>query len=70
MSHDADPVPASALTAMVSPAIKVSFSKLDLSNINNPEGTKPVAESTYPNLDAAAEPLPASVAEVHPLAIH
>ena len=61
LSHDADPVPASALTVDGKPGIKVSYSKLDMTNVNNPEATKPLAESTYPTLDAAAQPLPPSV---------
>ncbi|AXC13306.1 Beta-glucosidase [Acidisarcina polymorpha] len=70
LSHDAETVPASALTVDGKPGIKVSYSKLDLSNVNNPEATKALAENTYPSLDAAAQPLPAAVADVRPLAIH
>ncbi len=70
LSHDADPVPASALTVDGKPGIKVSYSKLDMTNVNTPEATKPLAESTYPTLDAAAQPLPPSVSDIRPLAIH
>ena len=70
LSHDADPVPASALTVEGKPGIKVSYSKLDMTNINTPGATKPLAESTYPTLDAAAQPLPPSVVDIRPLAIH
>jgi beta-glucosidase len=69
LSHDADPVPASALTVDGKPGIKVSYAKLDMTNINRPAATKPLAEHTYPSLDAAAESLPAEVANVRPLAI-
>ena len=45
LGHDAVPVPASALTVDGKPGIKVSFSKLDMSNMNNPEAMKPVADA-------------------------
>ncbi|MBV8674473.1 MAG: glycoside hydrolase family 3 C-terminal domain-containing protein [Acidobacteriaceae bacterium] len=69
LSHDADPVPASALTIDGKPGINVSYAKLDMTNINRPEATKPLAVRTQPTLDASAEPLPAEVADVRPLAI-
>ncbi|MBV8114606.1 MAG: glycoside hydrolase family 3 C-terminal domain-containing protein, partial [Silvibacterium sp.] len=69
LSHDADPVPASALTVDGKPGIKVSYAKLDMTNINRPAATKPLAERMDPTLDATAEPLPAEVANVRPLAI-
>ena len=61
------PVPASALTVDGKPGIKVSFSKLDMSNINNPEAMKPVATRIEPTLDAGAQPFPPEAASVHPL---
>ncbi len=69
LSHDADPVPASALTVDGKPGITVSYAKLDMTNINRPAATKPLAVRTEPTLDAAAEPLPTDVANVRPLAI-
>jgi len=69
LSHEADPVPASALTVDGKPGIKVSYSKLDMTNINNPEAMKPLAQRTEPTLDASAQPLPTEVAYVRPLAI-
>jgi beta-glucosidase len=69
LSHDAEPVPASALTADGKPGIKVSYSKLDMTNVNRPEAMKPLAVRTATTLDAAAEPLPAEAADVRPLAI-
>ena len=70
LSHDADPVPASALTTDAKPGVKVSYSKLDMTNVNNPEATKPIATNTYPTVDAAAQPLPPAIATVSPLSIH
>jgi beta-glucosidase len=70
LSHDADPVPASAFTVDGKPGIKVSFSRLDMSNINNVQAMQPLAERIDPTIDAGARPLPAAVAQVHPLAIH
>jgi beta-glucosidase len=69
LSHDADTVPESALTSNGKPGIKVSYSKLDMSNINRPEAMTPLATRTELTLDAAAVPLPAEAAGVRPLAI-
>jgi len=69
LSLDADPVPTSALTVDGKPGIRVSYSKLDISDINHPETMKPLAERTEPTLNTSAQPLPAEVANVHPLSI-
>jgi len=69
LSHEADPVPASALTVGGHPGINVSYSRLDMTDINNPEAMKPLAQRTEPTLDASAQPLPPEVANVRPLAI-
>ncbi len=69
LSLNADPVPASALTFDGKPGIKVSYSKLDMSDINHPQATKPLAEHTETTLNASAHPLPAEVANVRPLSI-
>ena len=69
LSHDADPVPASALTFDGKPGIKVSYSRLDMSDINHPEAMKPLAQRVEPTVDASAQPLPAEVANVRPLVI-
>jgi len=69
LSHEADPVPASALTVGGKPGINVSYSRLDMTDINNPEAMKPLAQRTEPTLDASAQPLPPEVANVRPLAI-
>jgi beta-glucosidase len=68
LSHDADLVPASALTVDGKPGIKASFAKLDMTNINNPAGSKALAERVDANIDGAA-PLPAEAASVQPLSI-
>jgi beta-glucosidase len=67
LGHDAAPVPASALSVDGKPGIKVSFSKLDMSNINTPEAMKPVASRIDPTLDAGAKPLPPETAKIQPL---
>jgi beta-glucosidase len=64
LNHNADAVPASALSGL-----KVSYSKLDMTNINRPEAMKPLAESTVSTIDAANQPVPAEAANVHPLSI-
>jgi beta-glucosidase len=67
--HDAELVPASALTVDGKPGIKASFSKLDMTNINNPAVAKPLTERIDPTIDPGATPVPAEAADVHPLAI-
>ena len=67
LGHDSELVPASALSVDGKPGIKVSFAKLDMSNINNPEAMKPVATRIESTLDAGAQSLPAEAAGVHPL---
>jgi beta-glucosidase len=69
MSHDADPVPASALTTRGQPGISVSYSKFDTSDINHPEAMKPLEQGTASTVDISAEPLPAEVGSVRPLSI-
>ena len=70
LGHDAKPVPASALSVDGKPGIHASYSKLDLSNLNNPSVSKPVAERVEPTIDASADSLPPEAAAVKPLAIH
>jgi beta-glucosidase len=69
LAHNADPVSASALTVDGKPGLRVSFSKLDMSNINNPELMKPVATGMAATLDASSLKLPPETATVHPLVI-
>ncbi len=69
LSHNADPVPASALTTDGKPGLRISYSKLDLTNVNRPEAMKPLAENIVSTLDASSVPLPDPVANVRPLAI-
>jgi len=69
LGHDAAPVPASALTVDGKPGIEASYSLLDLSNLNNPSVSKPVAVRVERTLDAAANQIPADAATVHPLAV-
>ncbi len=69
LSRDADPVPASALSVGGKPGLKASYSKLDMSDINDPEAMKPLAERTEPTLNVSAQPLPSEVANVRPLSI-
>ena len=69
LGHDAEPVPASALTVDGKPGIKASYSKLDMANLNNPAASKPVAERVEATLDPAANALPVEAASVRPLAV-
>ncbi|MGA2570100.1 MAG: glycoside hydrolase family 3 C-terminal domain-containing protein [Terracidiphilus sp.] len=69
LTHDADPVPGSALTAGGKPGLKVSYSPLDLSDINHVTVSKPVVQRACLTLDAAAEPLPPEAGGLRPLSI-
>jgi beta-glucosidase len=69
LRHEADPVPGSALTVNGKAGIKVSYSQLDVSDVNHLKIMKPVVLRVYPTVDAAAEPLPAEAADLHPLSI-
>jgi len=69
LRHEADPVPASALTMNGKAGIKVSYSQLDVSDVNHLKVMKPVALRVYPTVDAAAEPLPSEAADLHPLSM-
>jgi beta-glucosidase len=65
LSHDAQPVPASAFSGL-----KVSYSSLDMSDVNNVAGGKAIAEEKLDTIDVQAHPFPPSVASIHPLAVH
>jgi beta-glucosidase len=69
LSHDAEPVPASALKFDGKPGVKASYASFDMSDINSPTATKPVATRVTPTLDAGAQPLPPEATSVHPLVI-
>jgi beta-glucosidase len=69
LGNDASPVPESAITVDGKPGIKASYSKLDMSNLNNPAASKPVAERVESTLDAAANALPPEAVNVRPLAV-
>jgi len=69
LGNDAVQVPSSALTTDGQPGIKASYSKPDMSNLNNPSASKPVAERVEANIDASSSRLPAEAATLKPLAI-
>jgi beta-glucosidase len=69
LGKDAKPVPASALSMDGKPGVKLSFSRLDMSNVNNVTGTQSLAERTDAVIDAGAQPLPAAVKDIRPLSI-
>jgi beta-glucosidase len=70
LGHDAEPVPASALSVDGKPGIKASYSKLDMANLNNPAASKPVAERVEATIDLSAGSIPPEAASIKPLAIH
>jgi beta-glucosidase len=69
LSHEAAPVPNSALTTDGKPGVKATYTKLDMTNINHPEQMKQLAQRVEPNIDAAAQSLPSETSGVKPLAI-
>ncbi|WP_415197976.1 glycoside hydrolase family 3 C-terminal domain-containing protein [Silvibacterium sp.] len=69
LSHAAEPVPVSALVVDGKPGIRVSYSSLDMSDINSLASTKPLVTRIVSSLEIGAEPLPTEVADVHPLAV-
>ena len=69
LCHDAAPVPAGILTTDGKPGVKASYAKLDMSNMNRPTMSAPLATRIEPAIDAAANTMPVAVAGVKPLAI-
>ncbi|MGB6686364.1 MAG: glycoside hydrolase family 3 C-terminal domain-containing protein [Terracidiphilus sp.] len=71
LAHEASPVPAALLTTDGQPGVKASYSKFDMRIMQDPT-LKPaiLATRTEPAIDLAAQPLPAEVANVKPLAVH
>ena len=70
LGKDAEPVPASALTIDGKPGVKVSFAKLDMTNMNRPTTSAPILTRVDKNIDVQDAPLPAEAANVRPLSIH
>jgi beta-glucosidase len=69
LGHDAAPVPEGLLTTDGKPGVKASYARLDMSNMNRPAMSAPLAVRIEPVIDAAAKPLPVEAAGVKPLAI-
>jgi len=69
LSKEAQPVPASALTVDGKPGVKVSYSKLDMTNMNRPVVSAPLVERVEKTIDLHDAPLPSEVAGIRPLAI-
>ena len=69
LTSEAEPVPNSALTTDGKPGLNATYTKLDMTNINHPEQMKRLAQRVEPNIDTAAQSLPAETSGVKPLAI-
>jgi len=69
LSHSAEPVPASALSFEGKPGVSIDFAKLDLSDINHPKRSDPLASRIDPVLDFGLAPIPAAAAGVNPLSV-
>jgi beta-glucosidase len=69
LGHDAAPVPAAVLSTGGRPGVQASYSKLDISDMNNPTTPAPLATRIEPAIDASATPLPIEVAGVKPFTI-
>ena len=71
LSHDADPVPASALKYDGKPGVKATYTKLDMTNINHPEAMKALATARRAeHRHGRADRCPSEASGVKPLAIH
>ena len=69
LSHDAEPVPNTALTTDGKPGVKATYTKLDMTNINHPEQMKVLAKRVEATINPGAQPLPSETAGIQPLAI-
>ncbi len=74
LSKQTWPVPAEVLSTDGKPGVKVTYLKQDIVsaeivNENQKTGAGPLATRTEPMIDIAAQPMPAEVASVHPLAV-
>jgi beta-glucosidase len=70
LGHDAEPVPPSALTVDGKSGIKATYSQFDMSDLNAPSTSKPVAERVEPTIEFSASNIPPEAAAVKPLAVH
>jgi beta-glucosidase len=71
LGHEASPVPAALLTTDGQPGVKATYSKFEMRIMQDPNAKPTVlATRTEPSIDLAAQPLPAEVANVNPLAVH
>ncbi|MGB8260725.1 MAG: glycoside hydrolase family 3 C-terminal domain-containing protein [Terracidiphilus sp.] len=69
LSQDSAPVPATALSFEGKPGVKVEFAKLDLSDMNHPSSSAPVATRVDPTLDISLAPVPAEAAKLEGLVV-
>jgi beta-glucosidase len=69
LRKDVSPVPAAVLTTDGKPGVKASYSKLSMAIAGQKAKPAPLATRIEPLIDLAAEPLPAEVAGVTPLAV-
>ncbi|MGA8728268.1 MAG: glycoside hydrolase family 3 N-terminal domain-containing protein, partial [Terracidiphilus sp.] len=69
LSHDAEPVPNTALTTDSKPGVEATYTKLDMTNINHPEQMKVLAKRVEATINPGAQPLPSETAGIQPLAI-
>ncbi len=71
LGRDAQPVSASLLTTDGKPGAKATYSKFEMRIVQDPNAKPTVlATRVEPGIDLAAQPLPAEVANVKPLAVH
>jgi beta-glucosidase len=58
LGHDAEPVPASALSVDGKPGVKIDFAQMDMSDINHPGRSASLASRIDPVLDISLKPFP------------
>jgi len=69
LSHAGSPVPSSALSFDGHPGLRASYSVFDITDINSPGATKPLAQRIENKIDVNANAIPPEAASAHPLSI-
>ena len=69
LGKDAEPVPASALSIDGKPGVKVSYSRIDMTNMNRPVVSAPLLTRAEQSISEDNVALPTEVASVRPLSV-
>jgi len=69
LGQHATPVPASALSTDGKPGVKVTYSRIDMTNMNRPVVSAPIVTNTEQSINFSSASFPAEVANVKPLVV-